>query len=188
MKPRSIASSLAWILAAAFLLSAESHASSCNWDNDDQESNPNTDATSIDGVIDAVYEAISGARGVPRDWDRLRSLFHEDARLVPVIRGDDDQSTNRVLTLEEFIEIARPAFENDGFYESEVSRRIDRFAHIAHVFSTYEARRAKDEEPFIRGINSIQLVHDGKRWWILSITWDTERKGNPIPEEYRSKP
>ena len=37
----------------------------------------------------------------------------------------------------------------------------------------------------MRGINSIQLVRDGKRWWIASVVWDTERPDNPIPADYQ---
>ena len=35
------------------------------------------------------------------------------------------------------------------------------------------------------GINSIQVVNDGQRWWVASVVWDTERPNNPIPPEYR---
>ncbi len=72
-----------------------------------------------------------------------------------------------------------------GFFEREVSRRTDCFGNVCQIFSTYEARRAaSDEKPFVRGINSIQLVRDGKRWWVASIVWDTERADNPIPADY----
>ena len=69
-----------------------------------------------------------------------------------------------------------------AFFEKEVARKSDCFGNICQIFSTYEARRAPlDEKPFVRGINSIQLVRDGKRWWIASVIWDTERPDNPIP-------
>lgn len=142
------------------------------------------DVETIDGLIAALYDVISGPKGAARDWARLKSLFHPQARLVPVVHPRDQAAESRVYTLDQFIEIAGPAFENDGFYESEVARKTEQFAHIAHVFSTYEVRRARDEEPFIRGINSIQLLHDGTRWWVLTIAWDTERQGEPIPDAY----
>ena len=69
-----------------------------------------------------------------------------------------------------------------AFFEKEVARRLDCFGNVCQVFSTYEARRALSEEkPFVRGINSIQLLNDGQRWWVASIVWDTERENNPIP-------
>ena len=48
--------------------------------------------------------------------------------------------------------------ENNGFFEHEISRTVETFGSISQVFSTYESRRrADDEKPFARGINSIQL-------------------------------
>jgi hypothetical protein len=70
------------------------------------------------------------------------------------------------------------------FYESEVSRKVEQFGAIAHVFSTYESRHAPEEKPFSRGINSIQLFNDGKRWWVVTIFWDSERDGLALPEKY----
>jgi hypothetical protein len=65
-----------------------------------------------------------------------------------------------------------------------VARRVETFGNIAHVFSTYESRRAPGDKPFARGINSFQLVRDGKAWKVVTILWDSEREGNPLPEKY----
>lgn len=78
----------------------------------------------------------------------------------------------------------QPFFDQDAFYETELAHRSEQFGHIMHVFSTYESRRSPEAAPFSRGINSIQLYHDGTRWWIVSVLWDGERKDNPIPEKY----
>jgi len=56
--------------------------------------------------------------------------------------------------------------------------------NIAQVFSTYESRHTKDAEPFQRGINSFQLLFDGHRWWVVTIYWQGERPGLPIPKQY----
>jgi len=78
--------------------------------------------------------------------------------------------------------------EKNGFFEREISRKTDSFGTITHAFSTYESRRAKDDaKPFARGINSIQLVNDGTRWWIVTVFWDSERPNNPLPEKYLTK-
>jgi len=55
------------------------------------------------------------------------------------------------------------------------------------VFSSYESRRSPAAKPFQRGINSIQLLNNGKRWWVLSILWDEERAGNPLPADFVKK-
>jgi hypothetical protein len=74
------------------------------------------------------------------------------------------------------------------FFEKEVARRTESFGNIAHVFSTYESRRKSDDaKPFARGINSIQLMNDGKRWWIVTVFWQGEGPGNPLPEKHLSK-
>jgi hypothetical protein len=135
----------------------------------------------------ALYDSISGPAG-KRDWDRLRSLFLPGARLIPSRRGADASNAARVFSVDEFIGAIEPRVKDEGFFEREVYRRGERFGAIAHVFSTYESRRAKeDPKPFVRGINSIQLFFDGKRWWVVTIFWDSERPDQPIPEEYLPK-
>ena len=89
------------------------------------------------------------------------------------------------MDAEGFIAMADPFFQALGFYEREVARRVDQFGHIAHAFSTYVASGDPDNrEPLGRGINSIQLWFDGQRWWVMSLLWDDERPGHPIPTQY----
>ncbi len=140
------------------------------------------DTDSVDSVIRAVYDVISGPAGT-RDWDRFRSLFIEGARLIPV-RPTPDGPAPVVLTTEDYIRRARGNFEKSGFYETEISRRIEAFGNIAHVFSTYESRHAPGAKPFARGINSIQVARDGNTWKVVTILWDSERDDNPLPEKY----
>ena len=42
------------------------------------------DVSSIDSIINALYEVISGGKGEERDWDRERNLFHLKARLIVI--------------------------------------------------------------------------------------------------------
>lgn len=149
------------------------------------------DVGSMDAIIAAVYAAISGPAG-QRDWDRLRSLFHPSARLIPCFPSPQDKETGliatRVFTIDEFIKAIEPRVKAEGFFEREIARRVERFGAVAHVFSTYESRHAEgDPKPFSRGINSIQLFFDGKRWWTVTIFWDSERPGQAIPGEYLPK-
>jgi hypothetical protein len=64
---------------------------------------------------------------------------------------------------------------------------VQTFGNVSQVFSSYESRNEKGGKPFERGINSIQMFDDGKRWWVLSILWDTERQGNPLPKEMEKR-
>ena len=143
------------------------------------------DVGSLDAIMIAVYDVISGPAGANRDWDRFRSLFHKDARLIPT--GKNPQTgviSARVFTPDEYITRSAPLFAKEGFFETEKARRVDLYGNIAHVFSTYESRHSPTDKPFARGINSIQLVNDGKRWWVLSIFWQSETPDNPIPKQY----
>jgi hypothetical protein len=149
------------------------------------EANP-ADVASIDAIIKAVYDVISGDAGQARDWNRMRSLFHRDARLIPSGKNPQTGVTGaRAVTPDEYIKRNEPFFAKEGFYEREMARRTEIFGNIAHVFSTYESFHKKDEKmPFMRGINSIQLLNDGKRWWIMTIYWQAETPETPLPKQY----
>ncbi len=141
---------------------------------------PCPDMSSLDGVIAALYASISGPAG-PRDWDRLRCLFLPGSRLVRSAMGPSG-SAIKASTVEEFIADAAPKLQSMAFYEKEIVRHVERFGCIAHVFSVYAARFTADEsEPPLRGINSVQLIENGGRWWVVSLLWDDERPENRIP-------
>jgi len=143
------------------------------------------DVSSIDAILHAAYDTISGPAGRQRDWDRFRSLFVSGARLAAVVPNHQEGLRIVVLSPEDYIQHDDPYFQNHGFFEREVARRTERFADIAQVFSTYESRHAAaDAKPFERGINSFQLMNDGRRWWIVTIFWQGETPGNPIPREF----
>ena len=145
------------------------------------------DVESIDAIIAAAYDVISGPAGQTRNWDRERSLFYPGARLIPTasIPGRNDVDLEpQMLDVEAYIARVEPLLQK-GFYEQEVARQTEQFGRIAHVWSTYESRlNPSDPEPFMRGINSFQLFNDGKRWWILSVYWQHESAEYAIPEKY----
>jgi hypothetical protein len=142
------------------------------------------DVATMDSTVVALYDVISGPAG-KRDWDRFRSLFAPGARLIPTGPRPSGEHGARVLTVEDYVQRAGALFEKEGFFEREASRQLERFGNIAHIFSTYESRHAKDDpKPFQRGINSIQMMNDGKRWWVVTIFWQAEDEKNPIPSMY----
>jgi hypothetical protein len=142
------------------------------------------DVATIDSIVSVLYDVISGPPG-KRDWDRFRSLFIPGARLIPTGVRPTGEAGSRVMTVEDYAQRNGPFFEKNGFFEREAARRTEAFGNIAHVFSTYESRHAKDEaKPFQRGINSIQLMNDGKRWWIVTVFWQGEDEKHPLPEKY----
>ena len=143
------------------------------------------DVGSVDAILGALYGVISGDKGVKRDWARMEALFHPGARLIPTGRRDTGPARARVMTTADYIAASGPVLEGQGFHEVEIARKVETFGHIVHVWSTYEARRSlTDAEPMMRGINSIQLLDDGQRFWILSVAWSQETPETPIPAEY----
>lgn len=147
------------------------------------------DVESVDAIIAALYDVISGPAGQKRDWDRMRSLFIPGARLIPIGRTQAGNFAARVLTVEDYITRAGPSLERDGFFEREIGRVTERYGNLVHAFSAYDSKRTlADSQPFMRGINSIQLMHDGTRWWVVTVHWESERSDNPIPEKYLNKP
>lgn len=143
------------------------------------------DVASMDAIIAAVYDVISGPAGQKRDWQRFESLFVPGARLIPTAVRPDGSAVVRVMTPAEYAASADSVLTARGFFEREDHRVTESFGRIAHAFSTYESRwTLADEKPFQRGINSFQLLDDGRRWWVVSIYWDAERPDNPIPAKY----
>ena len=143
------------------------------------------DVASVDAIVKAVYDVISGPAGAPRDWDRMRSLFAPEGRMMAVGKRPDGSVGMRPMTPDDYIARNTRTFATTGFFESELARTTETFGQVAHVFSTYEARHApSDATPFMRGVNSIQLVNDGKRWYVLSLVWRAEDPALPLPERY----
>jgi len=145
------------------------------------------DVKSIDSILAAVYNVISGPAG-ERDWNRFRSLFLPGATLTSAGKDREGNIHVRPRTVEGYVTGAGGYFAQHGFFESPIVSRIQTFGNVAQVFCSYESRGAAGEAPFARGINSFQLAHDGKRWWIVSILWDEERPDNPLPKEFAARP
>ena len=143
------------------------------------------DVESADAIVAAVYQVISGPAGEKRNWNRMRSLFLPEARMIATGKRADGTISKRVMTVEDYIKNSGPLLEKDGFFERELSKKTEEFGNIIHRFSTYDSKRkVEDEKPFARGINSFQLWNDGTRWWVVTIFWQGESKDNPIPEKY----
>jgi hypothetical protein len=143
------------------------------------------DVESVDAIMRALYDVISGPAGQRRNWDRMRSLFVPGARLIPTGRRPDGTRSIQIWSVDQYISTVGPRLEENGFFERELARRTERYGNVVQAFSTYDSKRtASDPQPFARGINSIQLWNDGKRWWVVTIFWEGERPDNPIPARY----
>src|SRR5207247_6843238 len=108
----------------------------------ERSANP-ADVESIEAIIAAAYDVISGPAGKKRDWKRERSLFIAGARLIPTAKdaGKHDVAVApQILDVDAYIARVAPYFATIGLYEKEIARRVEQFGQIAHVWSTYESR------------------------------------------------
>ncbi|PYL27237.1 MAG: hypothetical protein DMF45_12805, partial [Verrucomicrobia bacterium] len=72
-----------------------------------------SDVESIEAIVAAAYDVISGPAGKKRDWKRERSLFISGARLIPTAvdasRNDVDLAP-QVLDVDAYIARVKPYF------------------------------------------------------------------------------
>jgi hypothetical protein len=141
------------------------------------------DVGTLDGIVRAFYEVVSGPAGAPRDWARDSTLYLPGVRFVIVDRSPDGGWTARSVDHGTFAATAGPALAG-GFYEREIRRVTRRFGPMVDVWSTYEWRIREDGPLGGRGINAIQLLDDGDRWWIAGAMWVDEDPANPIPDAF----
>jgi len=144
------------------------------------------DVKSVDAIMHSAYDVISGPAG-PRDWNRFRSLFLPQARFTQVGQGPDGAAFVISWSVDEFIRDAGAVFAKDPFYENAIVNQAQSYGNMTQVLSSYESHRSPGDKPFERGVNSFQVLNDGKRWWILSIFWDSERPDNPLPANLAKK-
>jgi hypothetical protein len=145
------------------------------------------DVGSIDGMLRAFYDVISGPAGQPRQWGRDSSLYIDGVRFV-AMSVRNGRPVAQVMDHAAFIRAVNGPFVQQGFFEREIHRVVRRFGNIAHVFSTYEFRATESGPVQGRGVNSIEMFWDGARWWIAAAIWDDERPDNPILPELLPAP
>lgn len=141
-------------------------------------STPQHPARQIETLLPALYASLSGPAGAARDWARFRDLHLPQAVSLRTVIDPEGRPRAEVFTVDAYIANVTPYFAANDFFESETSQRIERFGQVAHVWSRYDARPAPGSPVLLkRGANSLQLYHDGTRWWIVSTIWDNEREG-----------
>jgi hypothetical protein len=144
------------------------------------------DVSTIDGIVKAFYEVISGEVGKARQWERDKTLYAPDIRFVAMSVGKDGKPRADIMNHSKYVNSLNEFFVKEGFVEREIGRVAKRFGNVAHVFSAYEFTTS-DKKLSGRGVNSIELFWDGSRWWISAVSWDEERPDNPIPKEFLIK-
>lgn len=138
------------------------------------------DVGSIDGIMKAYYDIVSGPGDRVRDVARDKSIHHPDARVYYPGNAGDGTARVTAMSVDEYHRFSAPGFK-EGFYEKEIERTVRQFGPSIHVWSAYESRKTPDGPVIARGINNLILLFDGKRYSILAETFGRETKDNPLP-------
>jgi hypothetical protein len=142
------------------------------------------DVRSADAIVKALYDVISGPTNKARDWDRFRFLFGKDAHMMTAVPHKDSGTIIRTITPEQYIQRNGTRLQEIGFVEKELHRITETHGAVTHLFSTYQSDLTVNGNPQqVRGINSIQLFNDGKRFYVVSVFWDGDSK-KPIDKKY----
>ena len=153
-----------------------------------QTTNYSSKVKTLDSTIKTLYSVISGEKGEARDWKLFQHLFKPDAKLIPTGTNKQGIHIAKYMTPQDYINTSGKWLVENGFFEKETARSVHKFGNIAQVFTTYEAYKSEtDTKPFMTGINSVQMLYDNNRWWIINIYWQQASKKNPIPKEFKAK-
>jgi hypothetical protein len=144
------------------------------------------DVSTLDAIIAASYDALSGPPGTPRQWERYRSLLDPQARLVSAsVDAATGQPTIVRWNREEYAASANEYLVKTGFVDRKLGCVTNQYGNVAAVRCGFEG--LEQSKLVERGVAIYQLYNDGKRWWITSVAWDQERPGNPVPAELLTK-
>lgn len=140
------------------------------------------ETSSIDGVVSATYDILSGSAG-ERDWESFKNLFHKSAQMgATILKGEE--RTFFEFTVEKYILNNDAFLKRSDFYEEEIGRKEMIFGGVAQVYSAFHYKFSKDGPIKARGVNCIQLIKEKGRWWITNLIWEDESEHNKIPYDF----
>ena len=111
------------------------------------------------------------------DTTAIRNLFHPSAIFTVA-----DSTMAETVSLDEFLNLLKDPYYEQGYLEKEIHKVVDQYNGIAQVFQTFYGKDSEGAEE--KGINSYQLTYYGDRWWIVSLLWTIESKSAGIPVKY----
>ena len=140
------------------------------------------DVKSVDAIINAYYDVISGSSSEPWEFERDKYIHSKNAFITRL----DVNGKAETHSLEaEYIPIGLSPKED--FYEKELKRTVSKYGSIAQVWSAFEIRTDPNTESNIRGLNSVQLHYEKGRWFIDSWTCEMESEKNSVVSEFLNK-
>lgn len=135
-------------------------------------------AHDLSGITKVLYKIVSGKAGEEKNWDLMRTLFAPNSTITPIFHNGTGHSVS-AMSVEDFISLNKRIFANINFFETEVKAKVFHYGNTATILSQYESREEIGAEPYSTGVNSFQLVNDGIRWCVISVTWDSDK--GPLP-------
>ena len=140
------------------------------------------DVISIDAIINAYYDVVSGSSNEPWEFERDNYIHSKNAFITRL----DENGKAETHSLEaEYVPIG--LLPKEDFYEKELKRIVSKFGNIAQVWSAFEIRTDPKTESNIRGLNSVQLHYENGRWFIDSWTCEMESEKNTLVTEFINK-
>jgi hypothetical protein len=139
-----------------------------------------------EGVVNALYDAVTFEAGTTPDWDYVRSMFIDQA--IIVLRTSREATT--VFDLDGFVGdfvafIERGNVKETGFTETIIRTEKMVLGDMAHVLVLYEASIRGAARPPSQGVDSFQLIRKDGRWWIVSVTNEVPSADRPLPPTLR---
>ena len=136
-------------------------------------------------VVTEIYKLVSFEAGTTPAWERVKSLFVDEA--VIVLRTSIDSM--KIMDTQGFVDlfirdIERYGLGKTGFNEKILSLKPTVFGNIAHALVVYEVSVPNSSMPPQRGVDSFQLMMRNGHWYIVSIVNEVPMQGNPIPESF----
>ena len=146
----------------------------------------------IDSIIKATYDSMSGEPGDQRDWELYRFLYHPNGQMIRYENDFiDGELRPQYMSPDDFVNSIGKwiaTVRKTGFYEREIHRITKVYGNTAHVWSTCESFHSKNDmkenKPYVRNVHSVQLAYYRERWWVLSMYWSRETDEFPIPKEF----
>ena len=149
-----------------------------------QNSKSLSDSELIKITVDKLYKSISFEKGEKAQFQKLETVFIEDAKLI-----NNNYEKPYIQSVDGFIKVFEKQIAKGEllkFQEMELFHKTEIFGKIAQRFSTYKTEYQTDKiKNSSKGINSIQLIKVGEEWLITSIVWNDENEELKIPEEYK---
>lgn len=143
--------------------------------------------STLNGIMKAYYDVVTVKKGEKPSYERDSLLHYGNVNVGWAVKTKTGKTTFKYVSLKEYHHESDDYLAAKGFYEKEISRKVEKFGAVYHVWSTYESRNTKTGPVIERGINSIEIYYDGSRFWILGWFFDAERKDNPLPAKYLTK-